>query len=266
MPQTVLVFAAHPDDAEFFAGGTLVRLARQGARLILVIATDGRKGSFEYRGEELARLRSEEEARRAALVLGAEPPILLGHPDLELDTLPPGRLREQFMRLIRQHTPDMLFAHDPFAPAELHPDHRAVAWAASDAVNFAPLPLMHPEHLTEGLRPHFVVEKYWFSDGAVGANKIVNIGDTFDAKLAALAEHKSQITFLVEDVLRQAKLAGLDPQSMLGAAAGDPMAAMTWAMQAQASEVGRRAGMQYGEAFRYTRFHPFVENLLAGLT
>ena len=266
MPQTVLVFAAHPDDAEFFAGGTLAKLARQGARVILAIATDGRKGSFEYRSEELAHLRSEEEARRAASVLGAEPPILLGHPDLELDTLPPGRLREQFMRLIRRHAPDVLFAHDPFAPAEPHPDHRAVAWAASDAVSFATLPLMHPEHLAEGLQPHFVVEKYWFSDGAAGANKVVDIGGTFDAKLAALAEHKSQMTFLVEDVLRQAKLAGLDAQSLLGAAVGDPMAAMTWAMQAQASEVGRRAGVQYGEAFRYARFHPFVENLLTGRT
>jgi len=258
----VLVLAAHPDDAEFFAGGALARLAREGARVVLVIATDGRKGSFEYSSDELARVRSGDEAQRAAIALGAAPPILLGHPDLELDTLPPGRLREQFVRLIRQYRPDTLFAHDPFARFETHPDHRAVAWAASDAVTFATLPLMHPEHRERGLEPHFVVEKYWFSDDASIFNKVIDISDTLDAKLAALAEHKSQMKFLVEDVMRQAALAGLDVTSMLGEAANDPMAAMAWAMQAQAADIGQRIGAQFGEAFRYTRFHQFVETLL----
>jgi len=262
MPRTVLVFAAHPDDAEFFAGGTLAKLAREGASVTLAIATDGRKGSFDYGSDELARVRSQDEAQRAAAALGADPPILLGHSDLELDTLPPGQLREQFVRLIRQYRPDALFAHDPFARFETHPDHRAVAWAASDAVTFAALPLMHPEHLEQGLEPHFVVEKYWFSDDASIFNRVIDTSATLDVKLAALAEHKSQMKFLVEDVLRQATLAGLDAASMLGEAVNDPMAALAWAMQAQAAQIGQRIGVQFGEAFRYTRFHQFVETLL----
>ncbi len=265
MPTTVLVFAAHPDDAEFYAGGTLAEMIAEGARALLVIATDGRRGSYRHEGQTLADLRAEE-ARQAAAVLGAEPPILLGHRDLELDTLPPGRLRGQFVRLLREHRPDVVIAADAFAPYEIHPDHRAVALAASDALNFATLPLMHPEHLAEGLAPHFVPEKYFYPGGEseAGVNKIVDISAHMETKLAALAAHASQMEFLVEDVMRQAALAGIEPGQLLpGEAAGDPLGAVRWAMQARAAEVGRLAGFRYGEAFRYTRFHPFIEALLA---
>jgi len=260
MPKTILALAAHPDDAEFFAGGTLAKLVAEGARVVIAIATDGRRGSFEQGGAALAQTRLAE-AASAAAALGAEPPIFLGYPDLELDTLPPGLLREHFVRLIRRHTPDALFTHDPAARYEPHPDHRAVAWAASDAAAFAPLPLVHPEHLAEGLAPHFVAEKYFFSDYTEAANKVIDITGEMDRKLAALAEHHSQIKFLVEDVLRQAHMAGLDVRAMLGDALDDPLAAMAWAMRAQATEVGRRIGAAYGEAFRHARFHPFVETL-----
>jgi LmbE family N-acetylglucosaminyl deacetylase len=261
MPRTVLALVPHPDDAEFFAGGTIAKMVAEGARVLMVVATDGRKGSFEHESEKLAALRAEE-VRQAAKVMGIEPPILLGHPDLEVDTLRPGLLREQFIRAIRRYRPEVVIAPDAFDAYEVHPDHRAVAWAASDAVNFATLPLMHPEHRAEGLEPHYVPEKYFYRESADGANKIVDISQTMGKKLAALAEHKSQVAFLVEEVMRQARLAGLDLGALLGEAAQDPMAALTWAMQAQGAEVGAKIGVEYGEAFRYTRFHPLVETLL----
>jgi LmbE family N-acetylglucosaminyl deacetylase len=260
-PKLILALVPHPDDAEFYAGGTLAKMIAEGARAIIAVATDGRCGSFECGSDALIRLRAEE-AKQAAAVLGAEPPILLGYPDMGLDSLPPGLLREQFIRLIRQYKPDVVFAEDPFAPGEVHPDHRATAWAASDAIHYASLPLVHPEHLAEGLQPHFVPEKYFYAENPTKANKIVDISSTMEKKLAALAEHKTQMTFLVEDVLRQACIAGLDLEALLGEAVHDPMAAISWALKAQAAEIGQRAGVQYGEAFRYARFHPFVEALL----
>ncbi|MGC8874329.1 MAG: PIG-L deacetylase family protein [Chloroflexia bacterium] len=261
MSKTVLVFAAHPDDAEFFAGGTLAKMAREGARVLMVIATNGDKGSFVHDPVTLSRLRAEE-ARRAAAVLGAEPPILLGHPDLELDRLPPGLLREQFVRLIRQHRPDVVFAQDPWCPFEVHPDHRAVAWAASDAVAFASLPSFYPEQIAEGLAPHFAVEKYFFTSEPSPADRVVDIEETLEVKIAALAEHRTQVEFLVEDARRQVEAAGLEIGSILGAEAADPLALLAWAVERQAAEIGRAAGFLYGEAFRYSRFHPVVEALL----
>ena len=261
MSKTVLALVPHPDDAEFFAGGTLANMINDGARAFIVIATDGRKGSFKHDSETLARLRAQE-AHRAAEALGAEPPILLDHPDTEVDRLPTGVLREQFVCLIRQHRPDVLIAQDPFMPLEMHPDHRAVAWAASEAVNCANLPLVHPEHLVEGLEPHFVVEKYFYTTDASSANKIVDISHTLETKLAALAEHESQIAFLVEGVSRQAQAAGLDLKATFGGALDDPLTALTWAVKAQAAQVGELGGVGFGEAFRYARFDPLIEALL----
>lgn len=262
MASVVLALTAHPDDAEFFAGGTLAGMIAAGARVHILVASDGRRGSFEHDSAALAALRAEE-GRRAAAALGAEPPILLGYPDLELDRLPAGTLREAFIRAIRDIRPDAVVAEDPFAPYDPHPDHRAVAWAASDALSFSHLPLMHPEHLEQGLQPHFVVEKYFYSEHLPSTNRVVDVSSTLDVKLKALAEHQTQVAFLVEDVLRQARLAGVDVKSVLGTMAAEPRLALEWALRAQAAEVGARIGVAYGEAFRYVRFHPIVEGLLS---
>ncbi len=261
MTQTIIAFTAHPDDAEWYAGGTLAKFANEGARVLLVIATDGRRGSQHHSPDELARLRAEE-AARAARVLGAEPPVLLGHPDFELDTLPAGVLREQFVRLIRQHKPEVAVMSD-YLSFDLHPDHRAVAVAAAEALEFAHIPLIYSRHQAEGLAPHFVAEKYFYADRPTVANKIVDVTATMQKKLWALDEHASQMQFLVEGLAQQAQHAGLDPRVAMGEAADDPMAAIAWALETQAREIGARIGVEFGEAFRYERYHPLIEKLLA---
>ena len=261
MPKIVLALVPHPDDAEFYAGGLLATLIADGARVHIVVATDGRRGSFEIDSATLAELRGQE-MRRAAAALGAEPPILLGYPDHELDTLPPGTLREQFVRAIRRFKPDVVVAEDPYAPFEPHPDHRAVAWAATEALNHAHLPLLYPEHLADGLGIHFVAEKYFYANSPALANQVVDITDAMPVKLAALVQHASQVRFLVEGMLRQARLAGLDIRALFGEAADDPAALLAWGVQTQAAAVGRSIGAQYGEAFRYERFDPLIEGAL----
>ena len=261
MPKTVLALVPHPDDAEFYAGGTLAQMIAEGATVHIVVATDGRCGSFNHDGDSLARLRTEE-MRRAAAVLGAQPPILLGYPDMGLDQLPPGVLREKFIRALRQVRPDIVFAEDPYAPFETHPDHRAVAWAATEAISYARLPLVYPEHLAEGLMPHLVVEKYFYTDTPSPTSKIVDITDMIGRKIAALAAHRSQVEFLVAGVLMEARLAGLDLRALFGPAADDPVALLAWGVQATAAEIGRQAGVQYAEAFRYERFGPLVEGMI----
>jgi len=261
MIQTVMVFSPHPDDAEFHAGGTMAAMAQTGSRIIPVVVTDGRCGSFHLNGDSLAGLRAEE-AREAAKALGAEPPILLGYPDMSLDGLPPGTLRQDFLRLLRTYQPDIVISPDAAGPWDVHPDHRAVAIAASEAVLFAPLPLASPRHAEEGLRPHFVVEKYFWTK-LDHANHIVDISESMERKLAALARHESQMRFLVEDILRQADKAGLELGELSEIARREPALAMRWALEAEAAEIGAKAGYRYGEAFRKVRFHPLVERLLS---
>jgi hypothetical protein len=139
-----------------------------------------------------------------------------------------------------------------------------VAWAAAEAIAYASLPLLHPEHLLEGLQVHSVVEKYYYAAGPA-ANKTVDITGTIDRKLAALAEHRSQVVSLVESMRRQMVLAGLDWNSIMGDASDDPMAVMSLRLRASSADVGQAAGMQYGEAFRYERFSVAIERLLASL-
>ena len=262
MSKVVLALVPHPDDAEFYAGGLLAKLAAEGARVHIVVTSDGGRGSFEADSETLIATRAEE-MRRAAAALGAEPPILLGHPDGELDKLPAGVLREQFIRAIRQFRPDVVIAQDPYAPFEPHPDHRVVAWAATEALNFARLPLYHPEHLAAGLATHLVVEKYFYANVPALTNRCVDISEHLSRKLAALAEHKSQMTFLVAGVLFEAEAAGLNPRAMFGDSVSDPAALLAWAMQAEAAKVGQQFGVQYGEVYRFERFSPLIESVLA---
>jgi LmbE family N-acetylglucosaminyl deacetylase len=90
LPTLVAIFA-HPDD-ETLVAPVLARYAREGARVFLVIATDGRRGAARHAGipagDSLAKVRAEE-ARCSALALGLQPPILLGFPDAGLADFAP---------------------------------------------------------------------------------------------------------------------------------------------------------------------------------
>ena len=85
-PRTLVAVFAHPDD-ETLVAPALARYAREGVRVYLVIATDGRLGANAHAripaGDSLAKVRANE-ARCSARALGLEPPILLGFPDAGL--------------------------------------------------------------------------------------------------------------------------------------------------------------------------------------
>lgn len=262
MPKTVLALVPHPDDAEIFAGGLLAKLIAEGARAHIVVATDGRCGSFVERSDDLIALRRAE-SHRAAAALGAQPPLLLGFPDTGLDRLPGGVLRERFVHAIRQYRPDIVIAMDPHTLYEAHPDHRAAAWAATEAIDLAQLPLVHPEHLAAGLAPHLVAEKYFYGDHLPDANTLIDIAPWIDVKVAACLEHRSQVVFLIEGLLRQARLAGLDVAAALGSAAESPAALLAWGLRDQAARAGAAGGLAFAEAYRYERFDPFIEAILA---
>jgi N,N'-diacetylchitobiose non-reducing end deacetylase len=263
MDKTVMALVPHPDDAEWYAGGLLANFRKfDNAKIIIVIATDGCRGSYEYDHSVLVALR-QTEACQAADILGAEQPIFLRYHDFELDRLPAGILRENFIRLIRQWRPDVVIAEDPYPPGEPHPDHRAISYAAADAINYAGLPLLHPEHLVEGLKPHFVTEKYYYSESSIGTNKIIDISETMDIKLDALAAHKSQISFMTEGLVRQAQLSGLDLEKISRNMPEDPQQAFNGFFKTQAAEIGKQIGARFAEAFRYERFHPLVESMLS---
>jgi LmbE family N-acetylglucosaminyl deacetylase len=197
-PQKILVILAHPDDPEFFCGGTLAQWARAGHEITYVLLTCGDKGfnlatQAEMTPEKLCGIRYEEQ-QNAAKVIGAKSVHFLDNADGYLT--PDLNLRRQVVRVIRQHRPDILVTCDPqtlFATYGInHPDHRAAGQVVIDAVFPAAGNLtFFPELIEEGYPPHMPKE-VWCSLTTQG-NTTIDVTDTWDIKLKAILEHKSQV-------------------------------------------------------------------------
>lgn len=194
-PERVLVVAAHPDDIEFGAGGTVARWVGGGTAVHYLLVTAGDKGSDDPHADPaaLAKRRLAEQ-RAAAAELGVRSVEFLGEADGQVE--PSLRLRELVTRAIRSFRPEIVMTHDPtvvFVNNEWvnHPDHRAVGEVTVDAVfPTARDPLNFPEHFAAGLEPWKVAELFLWSTNE--ANQIVDIGSTLDDKVASLAHHASQ--------------------------------------------------------------------------
>jgi LmbE family N-acetylglucosaminyl deacetylase len=197
-PAKVLVILAHPDDPEFFCGGTLALWADEGRPIHYCLLTRGERGGDQADTDPalLARER-EAEQRAAARVLGVRSVEFLNQPDGYLT--PDLNLRKQLVRSIRQMRPDILVTCDPtnFFPGDRyinHPDHRAAGQVALDAVfPAAGSAMFFPELLAEeGLSPHKVQQVY--VSLAQSPNLVVDVTGTMARKIAALREHRSQIS------------------------------------------------------------------------
>ncbi len=225
-PRRVLVVAAHPDDIEFGAAGTIARWVGEGARVRYLVATRGDKGSDDPRADvaALVELR-EREQRAAAAEIGVDGVDFLDEPDGQVQASL--ELRERITRAVRAWQPEVVMTHDPtvlFVNNEWvnHPDHRAVGQSTVDAVfPTARDPLNFPEHLAAGLEAWKVAELYLWSTNE--ANQIVDIGETLERKVAALGHHASQFRAF-DDIAR-------------------------W-VQRRSEELGDRTGYRAAEGFR----------------
>lgn len=226
----ILCIAAHPDDLEFTVAGSIARWTREGREVTVCLVTTGGAGTNEHTPdfENLIPVR-ERESRAAAKILGAREVLFLGYHDGTLE--PTIALRRDLKRVIRRVRPDVVVCGDPtvrwYGTEYLnHPDHRAAASAALDAVfPSAETRAIFPELLGEGLQPYRVRE-LWIS-GSLSPNAWVDIAKTLDTKIAALKAHACQVGKgeWVEPLLRG------------------------WA-----AEAGKRAGLAAAEAFRRMRF------------
>jgi len=197
-PQNILVILAHPDDPEFFCGATLARWARVGHYIHYCLFTCGEKGSDKAHltSDEICQLRHAEQ-RAAADIIGALSVTYLHMEDGYLS--PTINMRREVVRIIRKVKPDILVTCDPsnLFPSGTyrlnHPDHRFAGQVVLDAVfPAAGNPHFFPELLhDEGLEPH-TPREVWISLTSQ-PNVILDVTDTWEIKIQALKEHKSQI-------------------------------------------------------------------------
>src|SRR5689334_2746522 len=195
-PKRVLVIVAHPDDIEFSCSGTVARWVKEGADVCYVLCTSGDVGIIDpniTKAEATAIREAEQTA--AAKVVGVTNVVYLREPDGMLE--PTMALRKRLVREIRKFRPDTLITGDPQAlwagdDYINHPDHRAAATAAIDAVfPAAGMPTLFKELEAEGLTAHKTYKVY--VQAWENATTWVNIASTIDLKVAALKEHKSQL-------------------------------------------------------------------------
>lgn len=168
-PIHVVCFGAHPDDCELYASGALLALKEQGARITLVIATDGALSLGPPSSPELAAKRTLE-AREGAAILGAELEML-GFPDgyLSLASEAMARVNEVLERL----NPDLVITHHP---DETHRDHRELSRLVTARVP--------PQQKMLYIEPILGLVK--------PPNLIVDITKHWEKKVAAICVHRSQ--------------------------------------------------------------------------
>ena len=197
-PKVVLAVAAHPDDTEFTASGTVAKFIAEGAEVYYYIVTNANKGSSDrsLTPEQIRDMRREEQ-REACRILGVKDVFFGDYEDGQVEVTP--QLKCDIVRVIRQVRPDVVITMDPTEVYSVnigivnHTDHRAAGQATLDAVYPLARDYFSFRELcdTEKLEPHRVGTLLMTNFGS--QNFYVDITAQLDTKLQALAAHKSQV-------------------------------------------------------------------------
>jgi LmbE family N-acetylglucosaminyl deacetylase len=194
--ERVLVVVAHPDDAEFWLGGTIARWTAAGTEVSYLILTHGEAGGFDPNvpRPDIPKIRRVEQEKAAAL-LGVTEVHFLGLSEGSLLRL--GReLHVELVRMIRRERPQRIITWSPEWNWQrfrsCHPDHLATGTVVLQAVypdagNPFALTFLRDD---EGLEP-WTAEEIWLINSP-HVNHYVDITETFERKVAAVRAHESQ--------------------------------------------------------------------------
>lgn len=197
--ERILVVTAHPDDLDFGAGGTIAQWSAKGIAISYCIATNGDQGGNDPKitREEMKQIRRREQTA-AGKVLGVSDIHFLNYRDGWLT--PTIELRKDIVRVIRKVRPQRMLIQSPERNwnrlGASHPDHLAAGEAAIQAIYpdsgnpFAFEDLLHDEKLEP-----WGIKEVWVMM-ADGSDHHVDITDTFDLKMQALAAHASQTSHM----------------------------------------------------------------------
>ena len=165
--RTVLAVGAHADDVELAVGGTIARLRRGGARVVMVVVS--------LPGDYTLRMR---EAKAAAEILGCELSVLMTDGSRRIEDLKSYELVAMIDREVKEYAPAAMLTH---GPSEFHRDHVLVheACVSSQRLRYFDFFTYHPNFCRPVPVP-FHPRAY------------VDITDTIETKMRAIAAHQSQ--------------------------------------------------------------------------
>lgn len=189
----VLCIQPHYDDNDIGAGGTLARLAQNGAALFYLTVTDDLMGVVDPAlppKEAAAALKRDQLA--AAAIIGVAEQFWLGYPDA--GDYHPFDVRRDLLAAIRRLKPDFIFTCDPWLTYEAHPDHVRTGLAAAEAALFCGLTRIASSdpaadaswegHSLQGIAFYYTREP----------NQIVDVSAVWERKIAAVKCYQTQFT------------------------------------------------------------------------
>ncbi len=223
MKLDILVFAAHPDDAELSCSGTIAKHVAMGKKVGIIDLTRGELGT---RGS--AEIRDQEAAESAkVLQLSARHNLRMADGFFEYNRENQLKIIEQ----IRRYQPEMVLLN---AIEDRHPDHGKGARLQSDAVFLSGLRKI--ETSWEGTpqnawRPKQVF--HYIQDYYLEPDVIVDVSDHWDTKMQSIQAFKSQF---------------YDPNSKEPAS---PISSKEFmeTIEGRGVQFGRLIGARYGEGF-----------------
>lgn len=239
----VLALAAHPDDVELCAGGTMCLLARQGYKTGVVDFTRGELGT---RGTPEIRAK---EAAIAAEFMRLSVRENLGMPDGNIENTP--EHRERIIRIIRRYRPHIVLIN----PMECrHPDHEAAARLATNALFYAGLRKIEtfeddgsPQ---EPWRPHHVL--HYMQTIPFNPTLVVDVSEVWEDRMKALLAYSSQF------YNPEYEEGSDEPHTFIS----NP--GFIKSVEGRARMYGYMIGAEYGEPFLY-RHGPFGVTDLVGI-
>jgi len=178
----VMVFAAHPDDAELAMGGTIARFVNSGFSVGIVDLTRGEMGT---RGNADIR---QKEAIEAAKILktSIRENLLIPDGDIEISN---GNIRKIVM-LMRKYKPKIVFA--PFFN-ERHPDHICASKLIKRAMFVSGLEkIKTSEKEIDQLAYRPVKLYYYMQTYTFEPSFIVDISNFFETKMKSVWAYSTQ--------------------------------------------------------------------------
>lgn len=216
----ILIFCAHADDEVIGMGGTIRRFADAGARIRLVMFSEGAEGYADPGEKETIVATRRREAAEVARLLGIAETFNLGCLDWDLKV--DNRAYRQVIGHIRDFRPDAVFTHAPLD----YNDHRAVAVVTREGWLHASLACAMEGAAAWPLAPLYEFEVI---QSIAAPDCVVDITDAFAAKQRAMAVYGSQT-------------------GIVGGAAQ--------LIEGRALSRGQLVGARYGEAFTRSNYRP----------
>jgi LmbE family N-acetylglucosaminyl deacetylase len=191
--RSILCIQPHYDDNDIGAAGTLALLHEKGAELYYLTATDDLMGVVDHSlSDEEASQALKRDQFAAGKVIGVKEQFWLGYPDAgEYNYF---ALRRDFLKYIRMIQPDFVLTVDPWLTYEAHHDHIQTGLAAAEAVMFAGLTKIPSSDsaIDSAYQPHDIRGIIFYHTRE--PNQIVDISETWEAKLAAVRCYEAQFT------------------------------------------------------------------------